>query len=129
MGDRAYVKIVDCESTVYLYTHNRGTELPVLLQTALSRGQDRWVDGAYLARIIFSEMTKDYENGLTGFGISSVIGDEDERILTINIDDQTAQVNCDRPFPLKGYIAWHNPRWTDHKSVHECFCPHCKKPL
>lgn len=129
MGDRANVKIVDGESTVYLYTHWTGTELPVTLQKALFRGQERWQDGSYLTRIIFSEMTEGHEDGLTGFGISSVLGDGDDRIITINVDDQTAQVNIDRPFPLKGYITWKNPRWVQPKPAHKCFCPHCKRAL
>ena len=128
MGDRANVKIVYGESTVYLYTHNDGTELPVILQDALRRGIDRLDDGPYLARIIFSEMIKDDISGLTGFGISSVIGDGEDRVITINLDDQTAQVQNDRPFPLKGYINWRNPRWTG-KPVYKCFCPHCKRAL
>jgi hypothetical protein len=120
MGDRANVKIVDRESTVFLYTHNRGTDLPVILKTALIRGQQRWDDGQYLARIIFCEMIDGNLDGLTGFGISSVIGDGDDRVLTINIQDQTAQVNSDRPFPLKGYINWKNPRWTEPKRCRHC---------
>ena len=30
MGDRANVKVVEAGSIVFLYTHNRGTELPVI---------------------------------------------------------------------------------------------------
>ena len=128
MGDRANVKIVDGESTVFLYTHNQGTTLPVILQEALRRSQERWADGAYLARIIFCDMVEGNEDELTGFGISSVIGDGEDRVITINLDDQTAQVQNDRPFPLKGYINWRNPRWTG-KPVYKCFCPHCKRAL
>lgn len=88
MGDRANVKIVDRESTVYLYTHWAGSELPSTLQSALARKQ-RWNDGQYLAKIIFSQMVKDHEDAETGYGISSVCGDGDSRILEVNVEDQT----------------------------------------
>ena len=124
MGDRANVKIVDGESTVYLYTHWTGTDLPKLLQDALNRGEDRLQDGSYLARIIFSEMTRGNEDGLTGFGISSVIGDGEDRVITIDVGAQTAQVQDDRVFPLRNYLTWKNPRWIMDER-RNAYCPHC----
>lgn len=125
MGDRANVKIVDGESTVFLYTQNTGTELPKILQRALDRGESRLQDGSYLARIIFSEMTLGFDSGLTGFGISSVIGDGEDRVITIDIGDQTVQVQSDRPFPLKNYAKWKDPRWVKDPVR---ACSHCKRP-
>ncbi len=123
MGDRANIKIVDGNSTVFLYTHNTGTELPKILQNALRRGEDRLEDGQYLARIIFSEMVSGFEDGLTGFGISSVIGDGDKRVITIDVEYQTVQVQNDRVFPLKAYADWRLPRWMDKPVI----CRHCGK--
>ena len=88
MGDRANVQVVDGESNVFLYTHWTGTDLPQTLQKALVRGKERWQDGQYLARIIFCEMVGELADGLTGFGISSVVGDGDNRILTVDVEHQ-----------------------------------------
>ena len=72
MGDRANVccKIAGDKSGVYLYTHLRGSELPVIVKNALIRGKNRWGDDSYLNRIIFSDMIKHDIDGETGFGIS-----------------------------------------------------------
>ncbi len=90
MGDRANVKVVDGDSTLFLYTHWGASDLPETLQTALARRQ-RWNDGAYLTRIIFQEMVGD-DTGETGFGISSTIGDGDDRVLTVDVDKQTVTI-------------------------------------
>lgn len=129
MGDRANVKIIDGESTVFLYTHNTGTELPKTLQAALIRGSERLDDGPYLARIIFAEMTRGFEFGLTGFGISSVLGDGYNRVITIDIDNQTVQVQYDRAFPLKAYAGWRSPRWLEGRIGGDDSrpCPRCRR--
>ena len=56
MGTRAQVCVVDGRDTVYLYQHCDGYELPNTVRRALKRGTERWNDGTYLTRIIFSEM-------------------------------------------------------------------------
>lgn len=91
MGDRANVVVKDGDSTVWLYTHNEGSDLPGVLRESLQRGKERWHDGPYLARIIFDDMTRG-DQELTGFGISSVPGDGDNRILLVNVDTQTVTI-------------------------------------
>lgn len=90
MGDRANVKIVSKHTgTVYLYTHWSGSELPQTVQQALRRGAERWDDPAYLARIVFCEMIKgEALDGLTGYGISQECGDGEDRVITLNTDEQ-----------------------------------------
>jgi len=110
MGDRANVKVVEGRSKVFLYTHGRGTELPIILQKALQRGA-RWDDGQYLTRIIFCEMVKGSEKDTTGFGISSIVGDGDERIATVNVDKQTVSLN-QRKRTIEEFVAEENPEWT-----------------
>ena len=88
MGDRANVLVKDDKSKVYLYTHWSGEELPTTLQIALKRKQ-RWDDSYYLTRIIFCAMVKGNEDGETGFGISSVVGDGDNRIPRWTSQKQT----------------------------------------
>ena len=89
MGDRANVKVLDCRDRgegrgVYLYSHWGGSTLPQTLAMALDRGRSRWDDDAYLARIIFSQMVEGDENGLTGFGISTSVGDGADRVLIVD---------------------------------------------
>jgi len=87
MGDRGNIIVKDGESKVYLYTHWGGSELKKTLKEALIRGKNRWDDGSYLTRIIFCEMVQDEEMGLTGFGISSVMGDGGTDIV-VDVDKQ-----------------------------------------
>lgn len=87
MGDRGNIIVKDGESTVYLYTHWTGSDLPETLKGALSRGKDRWDDGLYLTRVIFQDMIGN-DKDITGFGISSVYGDGGTD-LRVDIDKQT----------------------------------------
>lgn len=96
MGDRANVKVIDGKSAVFLYSHWGGSELPATLQTALKR-RKRWDDGQYLARIIFDAMVGEHQGGETGFGISSVVGDGDGRILEVDVDLQEVR---------RGEVRW-----------------------
>ena len=95
MGDRANVKIDYGHShgkespPVYFYTHWDGTDLPKIVRNALIRGQSRWDDSQYLPRIIFCEMVKDDLLANTGYGISTYLGDGDDRIITINTESCT----------------------------------------
>ena len=50
-----------------------------------------WEDGSYLARVIFQEMIKD-NHDTTGYGISSVLGDGDDRILVVDTENATVSV-------------------------------------
>lgn len=88
MGDRANVKVVGHGSVVYLYTHWRGSELPQVLEESLLRARDRWDDEQYLARVIFSDLTNGHERSTTGYGISSIVGDGDDRVLVVDVDQQ-----------------------------------------
>ena len=92
MGDGANVKIVDGESTIYLYTHWDGSDLPKIVSKALSRRQ-RWDDGPYLARIIFEQMIEDDAKGETGYGISANLGDGADRIVTVNVNKQEVSIH------------------------------------
>jgi len=89
MGDRANVYVKDGNSGVYLYTHWTGTKLPGVVQSALRRGESRWNDGQYLARVIFNEMTRGDEDGVTGFGISSVLCDNNHPIIVVDTSTET----------------------------------------
>lgn len=91
MGARAQVLIED--TGVYLYTHWDSYELPDTVKRALAR-RDRWDDPEYLARIIFSEMTKDDHDGTTGCGIgTSEHFDLDYRPIVVSCNEGTVTVN------------------------------------
>lgn len=105
MGDRANVVVKDGDEQVCLYSHCGGSELPNTLRAAMVRGKDRWNDASYLARIIFCEMVRGREMELTGFGISQTPPDGHNRVLTLDINEQTVQMT-DRPaVPFKDFAA------------------------
>jgi len=91
VGDRANIHVIADGETegVWLYTHWKGYKIHQILKTALIRGRERWDDSQYLARIIFCEMIKDNIMGLTGYGISSQIHDNDRAIIHVYSDKQT----------------------------------------
>lgn len=87
MGDRANIYITQENGEkpgLYFYTHSSGYRLPLTLQDALKRGQDRWEDEQYLSRIIFCELVKGHEMNTTGFGITTYLCDGGYKILTVN---------------------------------------------
>lgn len=99
MGDRANVLIED----VYLYTHWDGSELPFVVQKALKRGDDRWGDPQFLARIVFCEMVKDDPMGTTGYGISHELGDNEYEILKLDTDAQLVTIG-EKSWPFAMFV-------------------------
>lgn len=111
MGDRANIavkqeKFKDQDGNdvyVYLYSHWGGSDLPMILQSALKRGNDRWTDNPYLTRIIFSEMVKDDLMDTTGYGISNYICDNEHAIIYVDTDNQTITIG-EASWSFKEYI-------------------------
>lgn len=93
MGDRANIVVKSDYGSVCLYSHWGGSELPEVLRSALKRGKDRLGDEQYLARIIFCEMVQGDVLGNTGFGITAVPYDGDDRIILVDVRDQTVSIN------------------------------------
>lgn len=91
MGDRGNIVIRQGKNTnmddVWFYTHWSGCEIKDTVRKALSK-EERWDDRAYLARIVFCELVKDDAGGLTGFGISTKIGDNEYDILVVDVPGQ-----------------------------------------
>ena len=111
MGDRGNVLVRedDKDSGVYLYTHWRGSDLPILVQEALLK-RVRWDDCPYLTRIIFDVLSQESHGDETGFGISSMIGDGEYRLVTIDCKTQTVYIGSnDNPerlsWKFEGYIV------------------------
>lgn len=90
MGDRANILVKESEkdSGVFLYTHWKGSTLPIVLKRALSK-KWRWYDSPYLTRVIFDEMADGSHGEELGFGISSFCQDGRDRILELNCEEQT----------------------------------------
>ena len=105
MGDRANVVMTKGSDSICLYTHWFVYELPGIVKDALIRGSERWGDYQYLTRIVFCEMTKIDPMGTTGFGITSTICAGDDKIVTINCDDQTVSIGGQNPIPFTEYVA------------------------
>ena len=89
MGDRGEVKIEPMG--IYLYTHWGAADLPNIVKTALLKGQERWNDPPYLARVIFQEMVGDDES-ITGYGIQIDHQEDVWRLITVNTDKQTVTI-------------------------------------
>lgn len=90
MGDRANIVVYEQHSdaspheAVFLYTHWSGYDLPETLKAGLARGEGRWDDGPYLARILFQELIG-ADRGTTGFGISTRMGDNSYPLLVVDM--------------------------------------------
>ncbi len=110
MGDRANIKIIDeaegtgATGSFFFYTHWTGSDLPEILQAALKRGEARLDDSAYLARIIFSEMIQGSVLSETGFGISTLVQDGDDRVIEVDMIKQTVKL-ADVVYSFKEYVA------------------------
>lgn len=103
MGDRANILIKSDDEQICLYSHWDGFNLPSVLQSALVRGKDRADDFQYITRIIFNEMTKGNEMGLTGYGITTKVYDNERDIITFDADALTITVG-DNSFSINDYI-------------------------
>lgn len=125
MGDRANIVIEQGDGTrVWLYGHWMGYEAPEILQNALKRGKERWDDTPYLARIIFSDMTKGSPNDLTGYGITTSMTDNEKPILvvdpakaTVTIEDEPGRSRAKyydcigKSFTMEEYCAIADISW------------------
>jgi len=102
MGNRGNVHVHEGDRPgVFLYTHWTGSNLPMVVARALSRGKDRWTNPAHLTRIIFCEMLADahpeqqehaytLKIQTTGFGISTYIyGTSDHPTIHVDTNAQT----------------------------------------
>lgn len=97
MGDRANVVIVKGDEQVCLYTHSNGSNLPLIVSRGIARAiKDRREDDfQYFNRIIFCEMLKFAKADLDdtiGFGISQEVHDGGNKIVYINLDYGTVEL-------------------------------------
>ena len=79
------------EKKVYLYTHWDAEGLEQTLAESLERGRGRWGDDSYLARVIFTDMTKDAGEDITGYGLAPYVMDDE--FPTLDVSLRTKMVN------------------------------------
>ena len=101
---------------MFLYGHSAGSDLHDILYKALKRGQSRWRDPNYLARIVFCQMMMDLGeglDGLTGFGIGSRLCASQYPVIALNIDSGSVALMKDeedglwpigKPVPFDGVV-------------------------
>lgn len=91
MGDRANIYLVDGDADhgIYLYTHWDGSRWPEALRKALAFGKGRWGDPQYLGRIIASQVFSDIHDQGIGGGLSTVMGDNDNPVIVVDLDQST----------------------------------------
>ena len=105
MGDRGNVQMIyDDGNSVYFYTHWDGYKLPKIVQTSLIRGEDRWNDEPYLARIIFSEMIKTEVMEEIGYAIAPYLMENENPIVVVNCSKQTVTIGDEKACSFKQYI-------------------------
>lgn len=110
MGDRAQIIIERADTRIHFYTHWRGSQVPAILCDALNFGKSRWSDESYLARIIFSRLSRGEETELTGFGISTAYQDScPERDLIVNMDRKTVRY-MSHEWSFEDYVKNNNYR-------------------
>jgi hypothetical protein len=97
MGDRGNIIIRDHGDVVF-YAHSRGSSLPEIVQRALARNE-RWGDGPYLARIVFCELVSPDPDGVLGFGISTVLCDNEHDLIMLDVNKQKVSTHCEDDFP------------------------------
>lgn len=89
MGDRGNIVLQypNEPALIYLYTHWAGSTIGAVVHRALSK-RERWDDPAYLARIIFDELTNCVRT-TTSFGIAPYPCDNEHDYLFIDFEKQT----------------------------------------
>jgi len=73
--------------------------LKEVVRQALIRGQERWRDESYLARIVFCEMIKNELTKLTGYGIAPYEVDNENPLVTVDTKEKTVN-----GIPFEDYV-------------------------
>lgn len=94
MGDRGNIAIIqhpggDDREVIFFYGHWSGYRIKEATAKALERGQSRWGDEPYLARILFCELLAgsgepEVLAETTGFGITTYLTDNEYPIVVVD---------------------------------------------
>ncbi len=86
MGMRRNIELCYNEGgKVYLYTHWDADGLEITLAKSLERSRDRWGDESYLARVIFTDMTKDHNDDITNYGLAPYVMNDEYPTLVVDL--------------------------------------------
>ena len=124
MGDRGNIAVQESAGQrVYLYGHWSGYDMPELLRASLVRGKERWDDPQYLARVIFCDLVRGQEQGLTGFGITSRIHNNEYPVIVVDCEKQEIRLEAEedgshepekpKTWPIGAYAALSKATWGD----------------
>jgi hypothetical protein len=119
MATRGQVKVWDSvepngeNEAVWLTQHYDGMDLPGIVKRALKRGDTRWNDSPYLARVIFCQMlmeegrdnVADVVKDVAGFGIQGYEQPDSEWAITLDMSTQTITVFGDGEVQSMGDFA------------------------
>jgi hypothetical protein len=96
MGDRGNICLkYETGQEVWLYTHWSGSDLPQIVARALQKGESRWSDPSYLARVVFQELIGG-DDSITGFGITPYgPSDNENPIVTIHLEQKVVTMEGD----------------------------------
>lgn len=89
MSNRGQIVIEDVG--VHLYTHRDAHKLEESAASALKRGQDRWEQPDYMARIVLDDL-KNSDTGTTGYGLSATNYPNTYRTLRLNFHNQRVRL-------------------------------------
>lgn len=107
MGDRSNIVIEQGDGTrLYFYSHWSGLDGAwAAVRDALKRGGDRRTDLQYFARIVFESFVGENRGGITGFGITTSLHDNENALLVVDVDKQTVGLARSGQEP-KCYRSW-----------------------
>lgn len=116
MGTRGNIRVHNGDKTrgVIMYCHwDADTAIPEAVKTGLKRGESRWSDHVYLARIIFTDLIRDDLDSLTGYGLAAHINDVDGEYRLLDVDCMTQAVtyvgdwddNSGRALSFEAFVA------------------------
>jgi hypothetical protein len=94
------VRVPENRPSVYFYTHWGAEGLEETLASSLERARDRWDDETYLARVIFTDMTADAGDDVTGYGIAPYVMEEEFTTLVVDMKAKTVNGT-----PYEDFIA------------------------
>jgi hypothetical protein len=120
MGDRANLLITQgYEPPVILYTHWCGALLPAAVEVALEQARPRWNDGPYLTRIVVQSVLEQFgarPEVSHGFGLATVLGDNQYPLLVIDVPGRSVGIIEDREYWDARDVQYRRP-WNFERAI------------
>lgn len=99
MGDRGNIVVKQHNPNgstehIYMYTHNRGSDLLLTTQKALAESRSRWDDEQYFTRIVFHTLL-DGDREETGYGLTTYLCDNGHPLILLDCEERTVSVHAE----------------------------------